>query len=463
MNSQHGTQPDEIAASFLAFARGLILKLRKWEKDAGPPLYDDLEVRFVEEGRKGDIVKRLDYERFFRRRWDSSLAEIRGLARECIRLHLEAGILKLPSPEEGKGPAATAPSSDETPTSLIWTVARPVLATIDKLQTLEAPDTELVDTYRRFVEGWRMADVPQVATVPLLNFEAEASFTITPYFELAPFTPGDKNLLFSRTAAFGDHREPDHRARFKLTGQFSSDTKKPIHFGTVLTETWLAVMAMRLLKAGDVGVRMIYYRSALEHEEFTGGSGQHFHVREFTRDVYRLTAEEGPALLSLIAQLRTAQASGALRSLDVGLGRLNQSYSRQSGEDRIIDMTIALESSLLADVSEELKYRLALRGASLLRMVRKPQEVHALLLAIYDARSQIVHEGKPLHELGKTLKSLGAYFDGFQPQNLAPLCEDVTRQVLKLYLEKLVSGTTIKSVNKTLDSELVESMAVKQE
>src|SRR5580704_10000510 len=102
MNSQHGTQPDEIAASFLAFARGLILKLRKWEKDAGPPLYDDLEVRFVEEGRKGDIVKRLDYERFFRRRWDSSLAEIRGLARECIRLHLEAGILKLPSPEEGK-------------------------------------------------------------------------------------------------------------------------------------------------------------------------------------------------------------------------------------------------------------------------------------------------------------------------------------------------------------------------
>lgn len=92
---------------------------------------------------------------------------------------------------------------------------------------------------------------------------------------------------------------------------------------------------MRLLKAGDVGARMMYYRSSLEHEEFTGGSGLHFHVREFSRDTYNLTANEGASLLSLVALLRSSQMGGA-RSLDVGLGRFNQSYSRQSGEDRII-------------------------------------------------------------------------------------------------------------------------------
>ena len=66
-----------------------------------------------------------------------------------------------------------------------------------------------------------------------------------------------------------------------------------------------------------------------------------------------------------------------------------------------------------------------------------------------------------MHDLGKTLKSLGTHFTNFQPRDLPTLCEELTRQVLKAYLSKLVSGTTIKAVNKTLDSELVESMASK--
>lgn len=448
---------DETTASFLAFARGLLLKLRQWEQESGPPLYDDLEVKFVQSGQRGDIVKRLAYERFFRRRWDPSSTEVTELARKCVRLHVDRGLLKLPL-LPGTGGAPVAPSFEEILPSLVWTVARPVLRTIDKLQTLEVSDSELVDTYRRFVEGWCMADVPQDATVPLLNFTAETGFKITPHLELVPFAPADKNLLFSKTAVFHSGMEPDHRATFKLAGQFSNDSTKPTHFATILNETSLAILALRLLKAGDVGARMIYYRSSLEHEEFTGGSGQPFQVRDFTQDVYKLTAEDGPSLLSLIALLRSAQTSGALRGLDVGLRRFNQSYSRQSGEDRIIDLTIALESSLLADIRDELRYRLALRGASLLRGTRNPHEVHALLLGLYDARSEIVHEGKSLHELAKTLKSLGTYFADFHPQNLAPLCEEVTRQVLKAYLARLVSDTTIKSINKTLDSELVQNI-----
>jgi hypothetical protein len=345
MGSDVNSTLDEAAASFLAFARSLVLKLSQWENETGAPLYDDLEVKFFEGGRRIDIVRRLDYERFFRRRWDPSSTEVKELARDCVRLHLDRGLVKPPPLATAQGTALAAPSFEEILPSLAWAVARPVLLTIDKLQTLEVPDAEFLDTYRRFVEGWCMADVPQVATVPLLNFVAEASLKITPYFELVSFAPADKNLLFSRAAVFDDHREPDHHANFKLAGQFSNDTTRPVHFGTIAHETRLAIMAMRLLKAGDVGARMMYYRSSLEHEEFRGGSGLPFHVREFTRDVYNLTGDEGASLLSLIALLRASQTGGALRSLDVGLRRFNQSYSRPSGEDRIIDLTITLESS----------------------------------------------------------------------------------------------------------------------
>jgi hypothetical protein len=275
MGSDANATLDEAASSFLAFARSLVLKLSQWESEAGPPLFDYVDVKFVEHGRISDIVRRLDYERFFRRRWDPSSAEIKELARDCVRLHLDRGLVKPPPLADHQGIPLAAPSFEEILPSLVWAVARPVLLTIDKLQTLQVPDAEFIDTYRRFVEGWCMADVPQSATVPLLNFVAETSLKITPYFELVPFTPADKNLLFSRTAILDSHREPDHSANFKLAGQFSNDTTRPVHFGTIAYETGLAIMAMRLLKAGDVGARMMYYRSSLEHEEFTGGSGLH--------------------------------------------------------------------------------------------------------------------------------------------------------------------------------------------
>src|SRR5713226_2149992 len=67
-----------------------------------------------------------------------------------------------------------------------------------------------------------MSDVPQFATIPLLNFVADSSLKLTPYFELVPFVPADKNLLFRHSSVFDGHREPDHHADFKLAGQFSN-------------------------------------------------------------------------------------------------------------------------------------------------------------------------------------------------------------------------------------------------
>jgi len=455
VNQMNSEAPiDDTARSFLTFAEALIAKIHEWEDDAGPPLFEDIEVRFTENGRRGDIVKKLDYERLFRRRWDPSIAELGALARECIRLHLAGGIIKPPRLTDSEGKPIVAPSLDEILPSLVWAVARPVLVTLDNLQKLDVVESELLATYRKFAEGWQMEDVPQVATVPILNLVSASNIRISPNLELVPFTPANKNVLFSRTAIFSGYRDADQFAAFKLAAQFSNDTRKPVHFGTVAYETRLAIIAMRLLKAGDVGAQMLYYRSSLEHEEFTGGSGLPFRVREFTQDMYQLGAEETAPLLGLLASLR-----GASQHLDVGLGRFNQSYSRQTGEDRIIDLTIALESLLLADIKDELKYRLALRGAALLQKHRDPREVNALLLALYDVRSAIVHDGKHLYELDRIFKTLGTSLPGVQPKDLPSLCEELTRQVLKEYVARLLTGVTTKGINKALDSDIVGSLA----
>jgi len=82
----------------------------------------------------------------------------------------------------------------------------------------------------------------------------------------------------------------------------------------------------------------------------------------------------------------------ALEAIDekmsIPLRRFNQAYGRQSGEDTIIDLTIALESSLLPNTREELQYRLSMRGAALLTSLRDPLETQALLKTMYDFRAR---------------------------------------------------------------------------
>ena len=226
MDSELTERIEQGTASFVTFARALLVRLREWEKESSPPFFEDMAVRFVEQGRRGDIVRKLDYERFLRRRWDKSLSEIMELAKDCVRLHLDSGQMKPPPLVDAQGAQIVAPSFEQILPSLAWILVRPVLATVDGLQTLQVADGDLIDTYRRFAEGWCAADVPQCATVPLLNFAAEASVEITPFLGIVPFTPSDKNLLFSRTAIFEGHRQPDFHANFKLSGQFSNDTNE---------------------------------------------------------------------------------------------------------------------------------------------------------------------------------------------------------------------------------------------
>jgi hypothetical protein len=76
--------------------------------------------------------------------------------------------------------------------------------------------------------------------------------------------------------------------------------------------------------------------------------------------------------------LKIHDALGAIESkMQIPLHRFNQTYSRQSGEDTISDLTIALESFLLPEIREELQYRLSMRGAALLAALRNPLETQA--------------------------------------------------------------------------------------
>lgn len=127
--------------------------------------------------------------------------------------------------------------------------------------------------------------------------------------------------------------------------------------------------------------------------------------------------------------------------MSIPLRKFNQAYGRQSGEDTIIDLTIALESSLLSNTRNELQYRLSTRGAALLAGLRKPVETQTLLKTMYGIRSEIVHNGKLLSENGvrKKIESLGLIV----AKDFPHACEDVVRDVLRESILRLAVGGSL--------------------
>lgn len=167
-------------------------------------------------------------------------------------------------------------------------------------------------------------------------------------------------------------------------------------------------------------------------------------------------------LSNALHPLRSAQAPGLLYGdMTLPLRRFNQSYHRTLPEDQIIDLTVALESSLLfREKGEELSYRLSLRGAALLAPAGawEPEKSQALLKVMYDIRSKIVHDGRLLSDLEKDIKKKLQPV-GISPREFPQQCEDIVRDVLKAYaLRKEATGQSIEQINEALDKFIVQSL-----
>jgi hypothetical protein len=80
--------------------------------------------------------------------------------------------------------------------------------------------------------------------------------------------------------------------------------------------------------------------------------------------------------------------------VEIAVGRFNRAFSRESAEDRLIDLWVGLESLFSPTERQELTYRIALRAA--FHVVDDPalrEDTHRLLVDSYYFRSGVVHGG----------------------------------------------------------------------
>lgn len=218
------------------------------------------------------------------------------------------------------------------------------------------------------------------------------------------------------------------------------------------------VTALRLLKSGQVGAPIYAH---LEKRGMSGiGNQTLFRTDDhLLPDKFELRGCEIAQVQGIFDSLQTASANGMLAPLDIAIRRFNLSYARPTPDDRLIDFAIAYESSVLHGLKDELRYRLALRTAALLRESHKPDSIFTFMKKFYDVRSFVVHEGVALHlALKKEKVKRDGSTEDMPTGEFIARAGELLRACLRVYLRAAASGSSIGTLNKALDAQILSHL-----
>jgi len=326
----------------------------------------------------------------------------------------------------------------------------------EKTQSFEVDPSELSE----LVDAWwiRRRTIPasqtRIVVIPLLNFESDVeSLQLSDKLELTRFSSELKTYFWSSLDWIsGDYRIGEYaHSNWMLTGTISAPGGVPIDTMPLVRQATLAITSMRLCAPGHVGTRAAL-SAAPPPSSPPGRGGTGINDLDVSRhsSTYRFSSGIVRQVLETFTQLREADDSGRLKELALSLRRFNQSYERERLEDQIIDLTIALESSILFGTHEELSHRLAMRAAVLLWGQVPSDDTFSLIRHVYKVRSKIVHSGIGVREQAALRQKDG----DLTPNQLVAALREVTAKVLRTYLVSVVAKRSLKDVNNSLDSRM---------
>jgi hypothetical protein len=349
-----------------------------------------------------------------------------------------------------------------------------VINYLERHNSAEYDRDRFLTEFERYRASWSLPTTPIIAVIPLIRFSAEH----VPIQVMAGLRI-DALSGEVKTAAWPKSNWEQMRfpiadfaaARYCITGLFEQ-AREDRTFPTDDRVASLAnsvVSSLRLLHPGHVAAPAgVAYTSDRIPDPSLEARWGNFRVPECEPNPggpeYALAAIEVAEFKIILGQLQSLADGKALRPLAVALRRFNLSYSRANRDDEVIDLVVALESSLLhkLDDKHELSYRMALRGATLLRATRDPRATFQFLRNLYNARSDVVHSGRTLDEMvGTRDKLLKQFLDrGEGVVECVEEARQLTREVIRGYLQRIAGNGSIGAVNDELDQMVVGRLSV---
>lgn len=324
---------------------------------------------------------------------------------------------------------------------------------VEAFDSFEYSQDEFELSYNDFLQTWTSRNVPHQVIIPLLFFSSEKyPVDLGNDLSIVELSAENKSALWKHSPFDAPNLSAMHLADTEAAVLGHYFAPSATTSGSRIPQSGSqVVLALRILNPGDV-FPGAYYDVRLSRDNARSyGAGLLDSWRPLPRSPtrYFLAGADHDRLRSILGALERHRISG----LGVALRRFEMTYRRSSPEDQIIDLTIGLESTLLHDVRDELKFRLALRGAALLSHVFPPAESVKLLRALYDIRSGIVHGGKSLQDYAKP-----SGIAGYALQDFMPTLLNWYRQMLQHLLQLLDSGASLKTIIDAVDDTVITAL-----
>lgn len=335
-----------------------------------------------------------------------------------------------------------------------------VLDYIERNASFDYDEKAFKKLYLKYEKGW-LTDIPKLrAIVPLVDFDSDLDKIELPNnAKLERFDSEEKTELWNSHDLNSIFNINDfNECKFKIECYYELGYDREKEMIKVKENMEKCITAMRLLHEGHFGalgfIQSIklpknphYIPDSINFmDDYNLSTYVDRKIRTLTYEYY-FNSKDLKSFNEIFNNLNSKN------KLALGLLKFNQAYSRKRTEDTIIDLTIVLESSLLFGTKDELKYRLAIRGATLLKNIRDSEKTYKTLKSLYDVRSNIVHNGKSLFQLIKNEK-----IEKIDKNEFIPLNFQITREILIEYFKYLNSGTGIQGINNELDDQIIKSL-----
>jgi Apea-like HEPN len=434
---------------FIKFAETVCTLLKSWMESNSLPTQTHPYVQFTDDSWVQGLRTYANYKPFLLS-LEKSLWQM-SESIQCAKEHWDQGVLPSPQIFDDAGRPIVVTTFEQVQWGLVQELLSPVLHVLGQHGLSQLSREDFLTSYRPWRELWSGASGRWQVIIPLLNFTCDTQQvqTIGTQLQLAPFTSEEKTTIWNSSTfpqpfmGLAINFKAFSQVKFKFIGTRALKQDGREVGQDIPTEFEDTTTALRLVKAGDFGALAFFEKGRMVGGSTTVSASVSPAMLVRQHDAQYHLAE---ADISVVTTLCTAlqRLDQQKNGLAVALRRFNQAYGRDSREDQIIDLTIALESSLLAGYRGNDKSKLlSARGAILLSGTKNPDETKTLLKEMYKTRNNIVHGGKLLSELGK------------HPLDFPLHCENVVRDILREYVTRLTSGSkpTLQAVNKNLDSQ----------
>lgn len=396
-------------------------------------------------GRIADLLKDVDFASALHTIWNVGWLPVREIG-----------------DQEGKPLVPTFENSRYHNAELLITL---VCELVDKEGNLNFQPSDVVQFLRNQQERWASPTILEEGIIPLLRFRTDQTpVELGGGATLGALPASEKSQFWEPTIGSIWHLSADQLR--SAHGKLVKRGHRP-RFGPILLLSEMlsigscAITALRLLKPGPIGARFVRVQDIgpVLSQSSVACPMSEFFLSELSSGECLLERSDAPRFLHLYDSLRQLQTATGFESLALSLRRFNLSYSRDQRDDKIIDMVIALEATLLFRENQELRNKLAMRGAAVLRRSRASTTAFRDFRRLYDIRSKIVHGGRTLEDLWtkNELESRGLSYHSVD--DYIREVEQLVREVLVEYVQLAALGKSISEINEGLDGDLLVGLS----